>query len=72
MPDNIRYIMSGYGINEWCGCFYLNASNAANIGSGSGWMQLYVAMDASRSSNRYGNYTEVNPLYESTKYMIKY
>ena len=27
---------------------------------------------ASRSSNRYGNYTEVNPLYNSCKFFIKY
>ena len=72
MPDNIRYVMSGYGVNTMCGCFNFIASDLANVGNGSGWMQLYVDMDASRYSNRYGNYTEVNPLYNSCKFLIRY
>ena len=28
--------------------------------------------DASGSNNRYGNYTEVNPLYSSCKFIIQY
>lgn len=28
--------------------------------------------DASRASNRYGNYTEVNPLYNSVLMLIRY
>lgn len=31
-----------------------------------------IVLNASLSSNRYGNYTEVNPLYESVFFYIKY
>lgn len=31
-----------------------------------------IGIDASLSSNRYGSYTEVNPLYNSCKYLISY
>lgn len=30
------------------------------------------SFDASRCSDRYGSYTEVNPLYNSCKFFIKY
>ena len=34
-----------------------------------GW---YLSFDASRCSDRYGSYTEVNPLYNSCKFFIRY
>ena len=33
---------------------------------------INVNINASRSSDRYGNYTEVNPLYTSTIFILKY
>ena len=32
----------------------------------------HILLDASGYSNRYGGYTEVNPLYESCKFCIRY
>lgn len=40
--------------------------------SGEGGTHRGVAFDASLYSNRYGDYTEVNPLYESVIFYIKY
>lgn len=32
----------------------------------------HIYFNAANSCNRYGNYTEVNPLYNSCKFFIKY
>lgn len=47
------------------------ANIAANY-NGSNLGGLGVTFNASRSSDRYGSYTEVRPLYESCKYLISY
>lgn len=33
---------------------------------------VHVDLDAARCSDRYGAYTEINPLYESCKFYIRY
>ena len=37
-----------------------------------GWGDVTEYFDASCSSDRYGNYAEVNPLYNSCKFLISY
>ena len=37
-----------------------------------GFHNILSTFDASRCSDRYGSYTEVNPLYNSCKFFIRY
>ena len=39
---------------------------------GSGWGGQQYDFNAARVNNRYGSYTEVNPLYNSCKFIIQY
>ena len=49
----------------------LNASSFIPASTGARGDQK-MTFDASRCSDRYGSYTEVNPLYNSCKFFIKY
>lgn len=54
------------------GCFTFVSNYDTRVVTGEyhpGWT---VEFDASRSSDRYGNYPEVNPLYNSCKFLIRY
>lgn len=63
----------GNANTDWNGPFYANVRTHHDIPStGSSVGGGYLYMDASRSSTRYGNYTEVNPLYNSCKFLIRY
>ena len=54
------------------GCFNFVHNYDTRVRTGEYHLGWTVEFDASRSSDRYGNYTEVNPLYNSCKYLIKY
>ena len=40
--------------------------------AGSGWGGQHFNFNAARVNNRYGSYEEVNPLYNSCKFIIQY
>lgn len=57
------------------GCFIAfnqHINNAPASGFATDGLNSGFTIDASLSSNRYGNYTEVNPLYNSCRYIIRY
>lgn len=61
------------GLTLFTGCFPYTGETTHDMmgGSPTGFFRR-LSFDASHSSNRYGNYTEINPLYESTTFYIKY
>ena len=54
------------------GCFSFVRNYDTRVVTGEYHQGWIVDFDASRSSDRYGNYAEVNPLYNSCRYLIKY
>ena len=57
------------------GALGISRSHAGYLKGGDNGVQLAwtnVNIDASRSSDRYGSYTEINPLYNSCKFLISY
>lgn len=59
--------------NSYGGCFFnTNVDTRGGYAVYKGSISSNLVMEASRSSNRYGRYTEVNPLYTSTKMCIRY
>ena len=50
--------------------YNLNAAGVSTATPNCG--RVAIKLDASSSSNRYGDYTEVNPLYNSTLMLIKF
>lgn len=72
MRNDTRLVSDGDSVNNWYGCFEWHSLDSAKIGGGNHWRRMYLGFDASRSSNRYGDYTEVNPLYNSTLMLIKF
>ena len=61
-----------HGPSSGClqGCEGSNNNNQDFAGKMHGYAVIWI--DASYSSDRYGAYTEVNPLYNSCKYIICY
>ena len=65
----------GYGANNFNGAIHKISSYAANdswLHNGSYTTYVTMGVNASLSSNCYGNYTEVNPLYHSALMLVKY
>ena len=63
-----------YGDGSPAGSFTssIDHANAIQGGNSGLYNYNYFSFNASRCSDRYGNYTEVNPLYNSCKFFIKY
>ena len=84
MTSEIPNITGGWALSSNLGAtYYPNiVTGAFEVGATTGNTALNASLDvapgyvininASRCSDRYGNYTEVNPLYESCKYIIRY
>ena len=49
-----------------------SSNNNCGLMTGSGWGGQQYNFNAASVNNRYGNYTEVNPLYDSCKFIIQY
>ena len=64
--------MMGLGNADWRGTFYASVVVTHSITPGNSFGGGRLYMDASRSSSCYGNYTEVNPLYLSCRFYLKY
>lgn len=63
-----------YGTYNFSGAISSTGRNSNDTGS-EGSNRAYAGnlnINASRSSDRYGSYTEVNPLYESCIFCIKF
>ena len=58
-------------LNHGGALYAINDKNTTNGDTWNNWCKI-LYLDASRSSNRYGDYTEVNPLYNSTLMLIKF
>ena len=56
----------------WTGALFINGWGGDVGGTSSNMVHAAFAFNLSYFSDRYGDYTEVNPLYESTKFFIKY
>ena len=56
----------------WSGALYATGWGGNAGGSSGNMAHVAFAVNSSYFSDRYGDYTEVNPLYESTKFFIKY
>ena len=55
------------------GCFAISEAGTSVEWGGDGTTRVYkVSFDASNCSDRYGDYIEVKPLYESTLICIRY
>lgn len=59
--------------SDWGGaCYKIGKSSIKNSYGGGSHNQTKAGFNASRVTNRYGDYTEVNPLYESCLICISY
>jgi len=59
--------------SDWGGaCYKIGKSSIKNSYGGNSYNQTKAGFDASLVTNRYGDYTEVNPLYESCLICISY
>ena len=60
-------------ITDGSGPFYITGRGTDGVqGSANYSVLISWGFNASRCSNRYGDYTEINPLYNSCKYVIRY
>ena len=72
IPNIIGTLTAGLsGASDWTGAFTLLGNSEWGYTGGSFHFQR-TSFNASNCSNRYGDYTEVNPLYNSCKFILKY
>lgn len=77
IPNITGWFANGYrGVVGTFGGVFNGTSNWSRFadwgGVGSVWNYDGADFNAGNMNNRYGNYTEVNPLYNSCKYVIRY
>ena len=77
LPNIYGHLMVSYNIQFVGGAITANTTNPSGYGpssssGGNGWTHGDVQFYASNYSDRYGSYTEVNPLYESCNFYIHY
>lgn len=69
--------MVSYNIQFVGGAITANTTSPSGYGpshnsGGGGWTHGDIQFNASNYSDRYGDYTELNPLYESCNFYISY
>ena len=77
LPNIYGHLMVSYNIQFVGGAITANTTSPSGYGpsfssGGSGWTHGDVQFYASNYSDRYGNYTEVSPLYASCIFCIRY
>ena len=71
IPNITGYFSVKASLGNCGGAFYSDASGGVSYDNDARGDEHYQ-FDASSSCDRYGNYTEVNPLYLSCHFYLKY